>query len=138
MSARDLFHELVKTAITNEGWQVTHDPYRIDLGFTDLYIDLGAERLIAAERDQEKIAIEIKSFLASSTMSEFHAAIGQCINYRLALEDKEPDRRLYLAVPEEVFERFFNYPFIQKSINRNQIPLIIYDTEAPRILQWKS
>ncbi|MEL7143393.1 MAG: XisH family protein [Cyanobacteria bacterium J06643_4] len=138
MSAKDLFHELVKTALTNEGWQITHDPYRIDLGFTDLFIDLGAERLIAAERDQEKIAIEIKSFLAPSTMSEFHTAIGQCINYRLALEDKEPDRALHLAIPEDIYERFFSYPFIQKSVTYNQIPLVIYDTAVPRIVQWKS
>ncbi|MGC1310322.1 MAG: element excision factor XisH family protein [Phormidesmis sp.] len=138
MSAKDLFHDLVKTSLTEEGWRVTHDPYRIDLGFTDLYIDLGAERLIAAERDQEKIAVEVKSFLAPSTMSEFHVAIGQFINYRLALEDKEPDRRLYLAVPTDIYKRFFSYPFIQKSVDRNQISLIVYDTTTPRIVQWKN
>ncbi len=138
MSAKDLFHELVKTALVEEGWRVTHDPYRIDIGFTDLYIDLGAERLIAAERNNEKIAIEIKSFISPSTMSEFHSAIGQFINYRLALGDKEPDRKLYLAVPADVYKRFFSYPFIQKSIDYNQIPLIAYDTSTPRIVQWKS
>ncbi|MGK7888778.1 MAG: XisH family protein [Leptolyngbyaceae cyanobacterium] len=136
MSAKDQFHALVKEALTNEGWQITHDPYRIDVGFTDLYIDLGAERLLAAQRDQEKIAVEVKSFLASSTISEFHAAIGQFINYRLALEDEEPDRELYLGVPENIYDRFFNYPFIQKSIQRNQIYLLTYDTIQPRILQW--
>ena len=138
MSAKDKYHELIKGALLDEGWKITHDPYQIDIGFTDLYIDLGAERLIAAERDQEKIAIEVKSFLAASTISEFHAAIGQFINYRLALEDEEPDRLLYLAVPEDVFKRFFNYPFVQKSVNRNNVPLIVYSTLSPRIVQWKS
>ena len=57
------------TDIIEEGWNITHDPYQIDIGFTDLYIDLGAERLIAAEKDSEKIAIEIKSFLAASTIA---------------------------------------------------------------------
>lgn len=138
MSAKDLYHELIKAALVEEGWQITHDPYRIDLKFTDLYIDLGAERLLAAEKDREKIAIEIKSFLASSTISEFHSAIGQFVNYRLALEDEDPDRQLYLAVPEDIYKQFFSYAFIQKSISRNQVPLIVYSSLAPEIVLWTS
>ena len=79
MSAKDLFHELVKASLIQEGWNVTHDPYRVELGFTDIYIDLGAERLIAAERNKEKIAVEIKSFLAPSTMSEFVYISPSCL-----------------------------------------------------------
>ena len=94
MPAKDLFHQLVRTALEQEGWTITHDPYHIDLGFVDLYIDLGAERLIAAIKDNEKIAIEIKTFLSASTISEFHTAIGQFINYRIALEAEESDRIL--------------------------------------------
>lgn len=85
MPAKDKFHELVKTALENQGWTITHDPYHIDLGFVDFYIDLGAEQLLAATKDSEKIAVEIKTFLAPSTISEFHTAVGQFINYRIAL-----------------------------------------------------
>lgn len=138
MSARDTFHELVKTALQNEGWTITHDPYHIDLGFVDFYIDLGAERLLAATKDDEKIAVEIKTFLATSTISEFHTAIGQFINYRIALEEEDPERLLYLAVPLDIYKRFFKYPFIQTVIGRNQIPLIVYNTQKPEIAQWIS
>ncbi len=137
MSARDRFHEIVRTAIQNEGWKITHDPYHIDLGFVDFYIDLGAERLLAAIKDNEKIAIEIKTFLAPSTISEFHTAIGQFINYRIALEDDDPERLLYLAVPLDIYKRFFKYSFIQ-TVRRNQIPLLVYDTEKQEIAQWIS
>lgn len=136
MSARDTFHELVKTALQNEGWIITHDPYRIDLGFVNFYIDLGAERLLAATKDGEKIAVEIKTFLGTSTISEFHTAIGQFINYRIALEDDDPDRLLYLAVPLDIYKRLFKYPFIQTVIHRNQVPLLIYDTQNWKISQW--
>lgn len=138
MSARDRFHEIVRTAIQNEGWTITHDPYHIDLGFVDFYIDLGAERLLAAIKNNEKIAIEIKTFLAPSTISEFHTAIGQFINYRIALEDDDPERLLYLAVPLDIYKRFFKYSFIQTVIRRNQIPLLVYDTEKQEIAQWIS
>lgn len=136
MSARDTFHELVRTALQNEGWTITHDPYHIDLGFVDFYIDLGAERLLAAMKDDDKIAVEIKTFLAPSTISEFHTAVGQFINYRIALEDDDPERSLYLAVPLDIYKRFFKNSFIQTVIQRNQIPLLVYDTEKKEIAQW--
>jgi hypothetical protein len=136
MPAKDAFHELVRVALESEGWTITHDPYHIDLGFVDFYIDLGAERLIAATRDEEKIAVEIKTFLSASTISEFHTAIGQFINYRIALEEEDADRRLYLAVPLDIYKRFFQYPFIQTVIRRNQIPLLVYDIEKQEVRQW--
>lgn len=138
MPAKDAFHELVRIALENEGWTITHDPYHIDLGFVDFYIDLGAERLIAATRDGEKIAVEIKTFLSTSTISEFHTAIGQFVNYRIALEEEDADRRLYLAVPLDIYKRFFRYPFIQTVIRRNQIPLLVYDTQKQEVAQWIS
>jgi XisH protein len=136
MPAKDVFHQLVKNALEQDGWTITHDPYHIDLGFVDLYIDLGAERLIAAIKGDEKIAIEIKTFISPSTISEFHTAIGQFINYRIALEEEEPERLLYLAIPSDIHKRFFKYPFIQTVIHRNRIPLLVYDPEKQEIVQW--
>lgn len=138
MSAKDKFHELVKTALQQEGWIITHDPYTIDLGFVDFYIDLGAERLIAATKNGQKIAVKIKTFLAPSTISEFHTAIGQFINYRVALEEDDSERLLYLAVPLEIYRRFFKHLFIQTVVERYHIPLLIYDTEKKEIAQWIS
>jgi hypothetical protein len=138
MPAKDAFHQLVRTALEKDGWTITHDPYHIDLGFVDFYIDLGAERLLAATRDGNKIAVEIKTFLAASTISEFHTAIGQFINYRIALEEEEADRVLYLAIPLDIYKRFFKYPFIQTVIRRNQILLLVYDTERQEVSQWIS
>jgi predicted RecB family endonuclease len=100
MSAKDVFHEVVKKALQKDGWQITHDPLSISVGGVNLSIDLAAEKLIAAEREGEKIAVEIKSFLErSSAISEFHTALGQFINYRGALKRRQPERVLYLAVP---------------------------------------
>ncbi|UOG93436.1 MAG: XisH family protein [Candidatus Thiothrix sulfatifontis] len=62
MSARDLFHQAVVIALQKEGWVITHDPLAVPIGGIDLYIDLGAERLLAAEREGQRIAVEIKCF----------------------------------------------------------------------------
>ncbi|MFN6530536.1 element excision factor XisH family protein [Nostoc sp. ChiSLP03a] len=76
--------------------------------------------------------------MSASTISEFYIAIGQFINYRIALEEEEADRQLYLAVPLDIYKRFFKYPFIQTVIRRNQIQLLVYDTEKQEVAQWIS
>jgi len=63
MPARDLFHEAVRNALIKAGWTVTHDPLHLKWQGKDLFVDLGAERLIAAELGNRKIAVEIKGFL---------------------------------------------------------------------------
>jgi hypothetical protein len=96
MAAKDIFHDVVKIALQKDGWTITDDPLHIRLGgVIDMYIDLGAEKVIAAEKAGRKIAVEIKSFLGPSTLTEFHLALGQFMNYRYAIEDTEPDRVLY-------------------------------------------
>lgn len=63
MPAKDIYHEVVKTALTKDGWTITDDPFRIRLARgRNLFVDLGAERLLALERDTEKIVVEVKSF----------------------------------------------------------------------------
>lgn len=99
MTAKDIFHDAVKHALEEDGWKITHDPLFLSFGGVDMYIDLGAERILAAERDDEKIAAEIKSFIGPFATTEFSIALGQFLKYQLALEEKEPDRILYLAIP---------------------------------------
>ncbi|MEQ8997258.1 MAG: element excision factor XisH family protein [Coleofasciculus sp. B1-GNL1-01] len=134
--AKDLFHDVVKEALLAEGWQITHDPFPIDYGDVQMQIDLGAERLLAAERDAEKIAVEVKSFINPSAISEFHTAVGQYLNYRRALRVQEPTRTLYLAVPSQTYEEFFRLRFIQEGVIEYQLYLVIYDLEDRRIVQW--
>lgn len=136
MSARDATHSIVKHALEKEGWRITHDPYYLKVGGVEFYIDLGAEMIIAAERDNQKIAVEVKSFLGPSSISEFHTALGQFINYRYALEEKDPDRVLYLAVPSDIYEDFFTLSFIKKVIQKSDIKLIIYQENKEIISQW--
>jgi hypothetical protein len=113
MPARDIFHDTVRKALIAEGWRITADPLAIEFGGVDLYVDLAAEKIISAEKDGYKIAVEIKSFVGPSMISEFHTALGQFINYRTVLQVFEPERVLFLAVPIDTFTSFFSLPFTQ-------------------------
>ncbi|MEG4227063.1 element excision factor XisH family protein [Microcoleus sp. N9_B2] len=137
MSAKDAFHEVVKNALQKDGWQITHDPYTLQAGTLELYIDLGAEKVVAAEKNGQKIAVEIKSFTGPSKISQFYTALGLFISYRAALQKQETDRILYLAVPTNVYDSFFTMGFIQSLVQQNQIHLIVYDIEQESIAQWQ-
>jgi hypothetical protein len=136
MAARDIFHEAVRQALITDGWTITHDPFFVGFGGVDLYIDLGAEKLIAAERDHQQIAVEVKSFLGPSLVSDFHAALGQFLNYQLALEAHAPTRILYLAVPVDAYAAFFVLPFTQAVMVRHHVRLIVYDPQQQEITLW--
>ena len=136
--ARDLFHYTVRLALEKDGWTITDDPLSLEYGGVGIQIDLGGEKLIAAQRNTDKIAVEIKNFVTASKISEFHTALGQFINYRTVLRLEEPDRILYLAVPLIVYDSFFNLPFTKLVVSENHIKILVYNVELEEIDTWIS
>jgi len=138
MAAKDKFHNVVKIAIEKDGWTITDDPLFIRAEDIDFYIDLGAEKVLAAEKAGQKIAVEIKSFLGASEVNEFHSALGQFLNYRSALRLTQPERVLYLAVAVDIYEEFFNRRFIQRVIAEHQLRFLIFNVEREEIVLWRN
>lgn len=137
MAAKDIFHDLVKQALQNEGWSVTHDPFKIMLGRRRGYIDLAAEReIIAAQKGNEKIAVEIKSFIGHSDLNDFEDALGQFLLYWKALKNTDLERTLYLAVPYGFYQRFFDDPFFLDVAATFDVKMLIFDETKPHIKQW--
>ena len=116
----------------------TDDPLFIRAEDVDFYIDLGAEKVLAAEKAGQKIAVEIKSFLGASEVNEFHSALGQFLNYRSALRLTQPERVLYLAVAIDIYEEFFNRRFIQRVIAEHQLKLLIFNVAQEEIVSWRN
>jgi hypothetical protein len=77
MPAKDIYHEVVKNALIKDGWTITDDPLKLTIGSRSLYVDLGAEKLIAAQKDSQRIAVEIKSFISPSPINDLENALGQ-------------------------------------------------------------
>jgi hypothetical protein len=136
MAAKDLFHHTVKKALLKEQWVITGDPLVIKIEKVKLEIDLAADKVVAAEKAGKKIAVEIKSFLNTSAITDFHAALGQFLNYRLGLQMTEADRTLYLAVPMDTYNTFFQQKFTQESVKSYQVKLLIYDPIQEVIIEW--
>lgn len=70
MAAKDIYHAHVRNALLKDGWLITHDPLALRWGAKDLFIDLGAEQLLAAEKSGKYIAVETKSFVGQSEIED--------------------------------------------------------------------
>jgi phospholipase C len=136
--AKDLYHDTVRNALEKEGWVITDDPFVFRLDRVSFRMDLGAEKVISAQRGLEKIVVEIKTFSQTSFIHAFHEATGQYDNYLLALEEIAPERQLFLAVPNGIWNTFFQERFIQKVIERKHLKVIVYDPENEIIILWKN
>jgi len=135
MPAKDVYHDAVRNALVKDGWTITDDPFRLVWGKRDFYVDLGAERMVAAEKAGQRIAVEVKSFLGASQMHDLELALGQFLLYRSILEEQDPDRRLFLAIPVEAAE-IFEEPVGQFLISTHMIQAVIFDPDKEEILRW--
>ena len=136
MPSRDIYHNTVKNALLKDGWTITHDPLRLEWGKKDLYVDLGAEQLIAAENAERKIAVEIKSFVGRSDIDDLEKALGQYILYYDILSEREPERVLYLAIRNSVYTDLFEEPIGKLLLNKGRVKLIVFDPHTEVILKW--
>ncbi|HAT14634.1 MAG TPA: fatty-acid synthase [Microcoleaceae bacterium UBA11344] len=137
MPAKDLYHNVVKNALIKDGWRITHDPLRLKWGIKDMYVDLGAERILSAEKAGQKIAVEVKSFVGASDMNDLENALGQYLVYRSVIARTEPDRKLYLAITQSVFGELLSEPLGQIIIADYQVCLIVFDEKNEEIVQWE-
>jgi hypothetical protein len=136
MPRRDIYHPQIRKALENEGWTITADPMQFVWKEKPYYPDLSAERIIAAEKGTEKIAVEIKSFFSPDFNTQFYEAMGQYDSYFYALADLEPDRQVILAITEDAWNIFFSLPHVQRLCELKNIPIIVVDIENQNIVKW--
>ncbi len=136
--AKDIFHDLVKEALIADGWLITDDPLtlltRIEGGIST---DLGAEKIIVAEKGVTRIAVEVKSFLNPSMIHDFLRASGQYNGYNIVIRRRNIDRILYLAMPAFAYEKLIGYDFIQAIIEEVHIKFILFDHQEKHIIAWR-
>lgn len=137
MSARDKVHQQVVNALKKDGWTITHDPVMVPWRRRRLQVDLGAEKLIAAQKDAEIIAVEIKSFSGTNDLVDLYHALGQFVLYRKALQKADPQRTLFLAIDDEAFAQNFDDAEGEVLRADEDIKLLVFNKQTEEIIQWK-
>ena len=136
MPAKDIYHDTVKNALIRDGWIITDDPLILSIGKKDVFVDLGAEKLIAAEKENQKIAVEIKSFIGRSQVNDLENALGQYILYHEIILENQENRLLFLALKKSAYEEIFEEPIGKILLKRKLIKLLVFDEKKEVILQW--
>ncbi len=136
MPRRDAYHDAVKNPLVKDGWVITHDPFILEFEDVQLFVDLAAEKTIAAEKSGRKIVVEIKVFKSISLFSELEKSLGQYDIYSMFLEETSPERKLYLAVAQEVWENFFQRSSVKFVMSRRQMNLLIFNSTEEEIVEW--
>ncbi len=138
MAAKDTYHEHVRTALEKDGWTITDDPFTISLEETsdNLFVDLGAERLIVAERATIKIAVEVKSFISPSKLTDLGNALGSFLLYHDIMAEYEPERTLYLAIRADVFDTLIHRAYWNLLLRNQRLRLLVFDDLTQEIVRW--
>ncbi|MCB0110265.1 MAG: XisH family protein [Caldilineaceae bacterium] len=136
MAQKDIYHETVIKALAKEDWKITDDPFRVRVGRKRLKMDLGAERLISAEKGTRKIVVEIKSFIGRSDVKDLQQALGQYLMYQQVLMVKNIARELYLAVPHRTYKSTFQDELGQILLQTDVLRLIVFDEDEEVIVAW--
>ena len=103
-----------------------------------MYVDLGAEKLLLAIKEEQKIAVEVKTFGGASSIADAQQSLGQYFIYRSVMKRLEPDQKLYLAIHDEIYQDFFTEPLGEILFSDYEVPLLIFDPEQEVIIQWIS
>lgn len=137
MAAKDKFHLAVRHALEKDGWTITHDPYVLNFMGKRQEADLGAEKAIAAEKGNQKILVEIKSFLSESPFSDYYEALGQYLSYKLGLNSVDPSRQTWLAITAKTYKRLKTYGPIIAGFAEFEVNLLIFDPEKEKVESWQ-
>lgn len=139
MPARNLYHDAVVDALKSDGWTITDDPLTLPVGERNVHIDLGAERAAGAERvGVVLIAIEVQTFIGRFPVADLQQAVGQYVMYQSVLESLDPNRRLFLAIPEGADDGIVSEPLGQLTLARVAPRLLVFDSAGRRIVRWIS
>lgn len=136
MPTKDKYHDNCKNALIKDAWTVTDEPLRLKWGGKDMYVDLGAEKLLIAQKNEHKIAVEIKTFTSMSEVNDLENALGQYLLYRSVMRKTEAERKLYLALPSMVYVNLFEEPLGKLIIEDYQLNLLIFDINKEEIVRW--
>jgi len=82
--------------------------------------------------------VEAKSFLSPSPIHDFKNALGQYVLYHSYLRLTAPERKLYLAVGDDVYGSFFEQKAIQVILQEQRLALLTVNLETEEITQWIS
>ena|GEM_PF-237780 len=126
----------VVRALDKADWAVTDRPAPIWIGQGRkfVYADLRLEHRVNHE---QAIIVEVKCFPNKrNQLHEFYTALGQYLLYRTGLELRRRTERVYLAMPEAVYQTLQRSKAVRVLLRQQAVHLILIDLDREEIVRW--
>ena len=136
MPTQDLYYDLVKNALRQDGWRITHDVLPLKVGAEVGAGELWATQLLAADKDERKIAVAVNSLVGRSDLAEITQVLGQLALSRSRLHAIKSDRVLYLAVRRATYNACLTGLDGTRLLDRQHMRLIVFDPRTETIVRW--
>jgi hypothetical protein len=139
MAADDKYYLNVREALFKDGWTLSKGGVSGRVPGMYVLADIAAERVVLElenEKRREKIIVEVKSFIGKSFVQDFHLAVGKYCNYTYVFGKTQPDRKIWLAIPEDTYQKHFMSPALIDITTRHSISILTFDQHINRIIRW--
>jgi hypothetical protein len=126
----------VITALEKQGWRLVKRPVAFRSGKRSVYADLGLSRT-TEDGDEFIVIVEVKCFTnPDDDLQEFYKAVGQYALYQELAEEIPYISTVYLAIPDEAYERLLNTYNVIRVFQSNRVNLVIIDISELEVVQW--
>jgi hypothetical protein len=130
-----MYHDQVKNALIKDGWRITHNALRLRRAQSEL-VSLDVAPLLAAEKDERKIAVAINSFVGHAALADLQHALEQLRRSRTLLHTTVSDYAVYLAVRQAVYTALCATPTGTSLLERAHCSLLVFDPRTEVIVHW--
>jgi len=136
MPTQDLYYDLVKNALREDGWRITHNVLPLKIEAEIEAEALWATQLLAADKDERKIAVAVNSSVGRSDPADLAQMLEHLALSRPSLHSMDADRALYLAVRHATYSACFAGLDGTRLLDRHHMQLIVFDPRTETIVHW--
>ncbi len=136
MPTQDLYHDIVRDALRQDGWRITHTTLQLKARAASSAGELWEGPWLIADKDERKVAVVVSSFVGRSNLTDITQTWRQLRLSRPQLHDMDSDRVVYLAVRQATYSACFGGTEGDLLLEKEHMQLIVFDPRAEVIVQW--
>jgi hypothetical protein len=138
MPAQDLYHDVVRDALRQDGWRITHTALQLKVRAESRAEELWEGPWLIADKDERKVAVAVDSFVGHSNLVDITQTWRQLGLSRPQLHAMDADRVVYLAVRQATYSACFAGGEGELVLAKEHMRLLVFDPRTEAIIQWVS
>jgi hypothetical protein len=136
MPTQDLYHDVVRDALRQDGWRITHTALQLKARAEARADELWEGPWLIADKDERKVAVAVSSFVGRSSPADIIQTWRRLGLSRPRLHAMDSDRVVYLAIRQATYSACFGEREGNLLLEKEHMQLIVFDPRTAVIVQW--